>query len=260
MKRRINLIPMAGEGKRFQEAGYSVPKPLIPVGGVPMVVRAVDSLPQADHHIFVCRRAHLENSDLKEALRSRFSPCDFVELDRLTEGQAATCLTARKLLRDDDELTIGACDNAMIWDAAHYARTLATSDALIWTFRGNPAVLQNPHMYGWVDCDASLKVRSVSCKVPISAEPLRDHAVIGAFTWRRAADFLSAADRTIAENRRINGEFYMDVVFDTAVRQGRVGRAMEVSSYIGFGTPADLDLYHYWRHYFSKEFSTTPGD
>ena len=31
------VIPMAGRGSRFANAGYTTPKPLIPVGGRPMV-------------------------------------------------------------------------------------------------------------------------------------------------------------------------------------------------------------------------------
>ena len=41
----INIvIPMAGRGQRFTEAGYDKPKPLIDVVGVPMIKRVIDSL------------------------------------------------------------------------------------------------------------------------------------------------------------------------------------------------------------------------
>ncbi len=32
------VLPMAGRGSRFANAGYTLPKPLIPVHGVPMIV------------------------------------------------------------------------------------------------------------------------------------------------------------------------------------------------------------------------------
>jgi CTP:phosphocholine cytidylyltransferase-like protein len=34
------MVPMAGLGSRFADAGYAQPKPLIPVSGAPMVVQA----------------------------------------------------------------------------------------------------------------------------------------------------------------------------------------------------------------------------
>jgi len=38
------LIPMAGAGSRFIDAGYDLPKPLIDVCGKPMIGRVIDSL------------------------------------------------------------------------------------------------------------------------------------------------------------------------------------------------------------------------
>jgi GTP:adenosylcobinamide-phosphate guanylyltransferase len=43
MKHIHLIIPCAGEGKRFKEAGYTTPKPLIQVAGVPMIRRVVES-------------------------------------------------------------------------------------------------------------------------------------------------------------------------------------------------------------------------
>ena len=38
------VIPMAGRGQRFVEAGYDKPKPMIDVVGIPMIKRVIDSL------------------------------------------------------------------------------------------------------------------------------------------------------------------------------------------------------------------------
>ena len=66
--RRVNIIPMAGEGSRFVNKGYKLPKPLIPINGVPMVVRAAKCLPDADLWIFICRENHIISSEIKEIL------------------------------------------------------------------------------------------------------------------------------------------------------------------------------------------------
>ena len=57
--RRVNIIPMAGEGIRFADQGYRLPKPLIPINGVPMVVRAAKCLPDADLWIFISKNARV---------------------------------------------------------------------------------------------------------------------------------------------------------------------------------------------------------
>lgn len=239
--RRVNLIPMAGAGQRFVEAGYTTPKPLIPVDGVPMVVRAAASLPAADQWLFVCRTEHVREARIDSALRRHFDPITVITVDRLTEGQASTCLLAEPALEPDDRLTIGACDNQMSYDhGALESIWDEGAEAVIWTFRGNPAVLQNPNMYGWVDADGDGRVAGVSCKVPLSSDPISDHAVAGAFGFKRASDFLQTVRRTIALDRRVNGEFYMDVVMDQAARDSLDVRVIEVESYVCWGTPQDL--------------------
>ena len=254
MPRRVNLIPMAGAGQRFVDAGFQVPKPLIDVGGLPMIVHAARSLPPPDHWVFVCRSEHIVAANIDVVLSQLFAPCSIVQVDRLTDGQASTCLLARDLLREDDILTIGACDNAMTWSPAQWHLEAAdpATDFLVWTFRHNPAVLQDPRMYGWVRLNVSGEVNSISVKVPISGRPMEDHAIIGAFTFRRAADFLQACDDMIAANARINNEFYVDQAINYALSRGLRGRPFEVDRYICWGTPQDLAIYEYWRGYFQQ--------
>lgn len=260
MSRRVNLIPMAGAGQRFVDAGFTVPKPLINVGGQPMIVHAARSLPACDEWIFVCRAEHLRDSDIGSQLEEMFRPATVISVDHLTEGQACTCLLARDSLRPDDVLTIGACDNAMTWPAALYQRNFLAGDTdfAVWTFRHNPAVLQNPKMYGWVKTESDGSIAGVSVKVPISDQPMEDHAVIGAFTFRRAADFIAACDDMIRANARVKNEFYVDQSINFALARGLRGMPLEVDRYICWGTPQDLAIYDYWRGYFQQAGLGTP--
>ena len=98
---------MAGEGIRFVNKGYKLPKPLIPINGIPMVVRAAKCLPSADLWIFICKEDHVLNSKIEDILNQYFSSPKIISVDFLTEGQASTCLLAKKYLRPNDILTIG---------------------------------------------------------------------------------------------------------------------------------------------------------
>jgi dTDP-glucose pyrophosphorylase len=255
----VNLIPMAGAGQRFVDAGYKIPKPLIEVGNKPMIVRAARSLPSCDKWVFVCRDFHIRDAKIDESLQAHFPRAKVVSVDHLTEGQACTCMLAADFIDDEDFLNIGACDNAMAWKAQDLQKLLDDDsvDAWIWTFRNNPAVLQNPKAYGWVDVDADNLVRRVSVKIPLSDNPMQDHAVIGAFSFRRFGDFRRSVDTMIASNRRINNEFYVDEVMNLAVEAGLKVRVFEVDRYICWGTPRDLETYEYWRGYFRSEFANT---
>lgn len=249
-----NLIPMAGAGSRFATEGYKLPKPLIEVSGKPMIIQAGLSLPKSDRWIFICRDDHVKYYNIDVVLVDNFRSSKIVTIDHLTEGQASTCLLAEPYLHEDEPLLIGACDNGMIWDEQRYNSLTAHAavDALIWTFRNNITVKRNPHMYGWVAVDEDNNASKVSCKVPISKNPVYDHAIVGTFYFRKARYFIDGAKEMIKRDRRIKNEFYVDAVINVLIEGGLRVKVFEVDKYICWGTPNDLRAYQYWERYFKK--------
>lgn len=254
MKNATLLIPLAGAGQRFVDAGYKDPKPLISVSKLPMIIQAARSLPATKNQIFVCRDEHLARFPLRETLTHFYPGSRCVSVDHLTAGQASTCMLAKDLIDRDAPLHIGACDNSMVYDLGNFENLFASpdTDAVIWTFRNNPTVRFNPKAYGWVAADSSAVVSRVSCKVPLSEEPMKDHAIVGAFSFKRAKDFFSATERMIQANSRINNEFYVDHAMNFALELGLKVRVFEVNHYICWGTPNDLRTFEYWQSFFDQ--------
>ena len=244
---------MAGEGQRYKDEGFTTPKPFIDIDGIPMVVRACKSLPNADKNIFVCRKKHIELFPIKDILEKYLNNVIIVTIDELTEGQAITCLAARDYIPDDAELNIGASDNDMLYNEDEIKQMYQNPqiDGWIWTFRDNPVVLQNPNMYGWVETDKSkIKATRVSCKFPISENPMNDHALIGAFTFKKAKNFFNAIDAMVQSGSRINNEYYIDIAINFAIKSGLNINIHEVNQYVSWGTPNDYSIYSFWLKYF----------
>jgi choline kinase len=249
---------MAGEGQRYKDAGFKTPKPFIDVDGVPMVVRACKALPKADKNIFVCRTHHLKEFPIKDILEKYLSNVVILTIDDLSEGQAITCLAARDHIPDDAILNICASDNDMVYDLNIIENMYQNPDldGWVWTFRNNAAVLQNPKMYGWVLTEKmSNKVIQISCKLPISDNPMSDHAIIGAFTFKKAKYFFDSIDAMVSTNFRVNNEFYIDVAINFAIELGYNIHVHEVEQYVCWGTPKDYKEYQYWLSYFKKRLS-----
>ncbi|RJQ17482.1 MAG: nucleotidyltransferase [Nitrospiraceae bacterium] len=249
-----NLIPMAGAGARFSAEGYQDPKPLIEVSGKPMIIQACNSLPPADRWIFVCRKEHIENYHIDSVLKRSITGSEIITVDYLTDGQASTCLLAEHLLDRKGPLLIGPCDNGMTWNRGMYDSLMMNPevDALIWTFRNNVTVKRNPKMYGWVAVDKDNNALKVSCKIPISDNPVKDHAIVGTFYFRKAGYFIDGAKRMIDKDRRINNEFYVDEAMNELIEAGMKVKVFEIDKYICWGTPNDLRVYQYWESYFRK--------
>ena len=93
----INIvIPMAGAGSRFSEAGYEKPKPFIDVCGKPMIARVLDNLnyPNAQY-ILIARSEHLVRERVLVNQIKRDYNAIFISIDKLTEGTVCTVLFAR---------------------------------------------------------------------------------------------------------------------------------------------------------------------
>lgn len=247
------VVPMAGEGRRFAEAGYQTPKPLIPVAGVPMVIRAVKDLPAADRVVFVVREEHVHQHHVDRVLRQHLPDCQIVTVEALTAGQAITVRRSAQALRPDWPVIVAACDNTHLYDQQKLLARMADPavDGLVWTYRRDPRVLINPRQHGWVRVDG-VRVLEVSCKKPLSDSPLADHAVSGFFSFRSARQMIDAIDRMVADDLRVNHEFYLDVVPNVLLAEGARVEVFEVDKYIGWGTPADLDDYSRWERYFAR--------
>ena len=250
------LIPMAGEGSRFVDENYEDPKPLIDVSGKPMVVQAVNFLPKAENHVFICRKEHINDYGLASTLKLEYPDCKIIDINYLTEGQASTCLLGKDQVSQEKSLLIGACDNGMTWNQNKYNSYISDEsiDALIWTFRNNVTVKLNPKMYGWVVIDEENIAQKVSCKVPISDNSVHDHAVVGTFWFRKAKHFFYYTEKLIKKNRRINNEFYVDEVMNESIEDGLNIKVFEIDKYICWGTPNDLYVYQYWENYFMEQY------
>lgn len=248
------MIPLAGEGSRFRKDGIAAPKPLINVSGNPMIIQAVRDLPTAAHNVFLCRKEHLIDHHLDTLLRGNFPDSRIIAVDKLTQGQACTCLLAEKQIDQKKPLLIGACDNGLIWNYVKYTDLVSDPriDAIIWTFRENVTVERNPHMYGWVETDRHGKALRVSCKKPLSDDPVRDHAIVGTFYFRKAGYFFENAQDMVNKDRRINGEFYVDECMNELIEKGLHVSVFEVDRYLCWGTPNDHKTYSYWQEYFNK--------
>ena len=254
------LMPMAGAGKRFADAGYAELKPLIPTTErrdgrqYPMAVCAMrDALLCADEAvslIFVIRTDH--EGDIRPVLLQHYPDAAIVGVDHLTEGQACTCLLARSSINNDEPLLIIGCDNGMVFQKEAFDAASAEADVLVFTYRHHEAVLKNPSAYGWVKVkDGTDIVTDVSVKRAISDHPMEDHAIVATFWFRRGSDFVRCAEEMIAADDRVNGEFYVDQVIRYCVKNGLDTRAFEIERYIGWGTPEDYENYEntlrYWR-------------
>src|ERR1041384_6481458 len=120
---KLNIVmPMAGLGSRFREAGFKLPKPLIDVEGRPMYAWATESLPleRSTRLIFILLASQPECPELQRDIEQRYARHRPIVLTvpELTAGQAITVLRAKELIDADEPLVIHNADTAFDIDPA----------------------------------------------------------------------------------------------------------------------------------------------
>jgi NDP-sugar pyrophosphorylase family protein len=253
-KNSLTLIPLAGHGSRFTNAGYKDPKPLIKVSGKPMIVQAAKSLPNSENHIFVTLNDHLENYPLEKVLKNEYPKSDIITINEVTKGQAITCSIGLKDSNINSSLLIAATDNGMIYDRIKYQKLIEDEnvDAIVFTFRHHISSKNNPHMYGWVKTDNNQNAKGVSVKSPISDNPYYDHAIVGTFYFSKIAYFNQALESLLNKDIKVNGEYYVDSLIGEVIDQGLNVKVFEIEDYICWGTPDDYETFIYWQSFFHK--------
>lgn len=240
------LMPMAGLGSRFADV-TAVPKPFINVAGFPMYRRALDTLPKAKRTVLVSLESVKNNlKDVSETV---------VTLSTTPRGQALSTEAGLPYLQKDEEVLVSSCDHGIVLDPSSWKKFRNSPDceAAIFTVRGFPSTKTRPGSFAYVVSESDGKfpiVKEVSVKNPVSNAPEKDSLLVGTFWF----ETVSLLERGIQELKRaervVNGEFYLDSVFELLIRQGIKVREIPLEGYLGWGDPDSLAEALYWQEIF----------
>jgi HAD superfamily hydrolase (TIGR01509 family) len=228
------LIPMAGAGSRFEQAGYTFPKPLIDVDGKPMIQVVVDNLNIDANYIFVVQKAHRKKYNLDTLLNLITPGCKIIETEGLTEGAACTALLAKEYINNDEPLFFANSDQFVDWDSNEFMYKMQESNC-----DGGIVTFKSIHpKWSFAKINENGFVTEVAEKNPIS-----DNATVGYYYWKHGSDFVKYAEQMIEKNIRVNNEFYVCPVFNQAIEDSKQVRIFEAKKMWGLGTPEDLKYY-----------------
>lgn len=241
-------IPMAGFGSRFRNI-YKTAKPYLIIDQKMMYKRAIQSLPKSDNiNIVTVKTKETNNLDL--------SNFNYTYLDKTPQGQAFTVKEGLDSLKSNGDLIISSCDHSIylnenLWNQF---RELPDCDAAIFTIKGFPGVIRNPLAYAYVESESSEdvfnKISSVSVKKPISSSPQRDDLLVGTFWFKNKLILERYLNILIEMNVRINGEIYLDSIFNLMIQDNKIVRKIDLKGYINWGDPDSLAEAIYWQEAF----------
>jgi len=229
------LIPMAGAGSRFEQAGYTFPKPLIEVNGKPMIQVVVENLNIDAKHIFIVQKSHYEKYNLKYLLNLiTNNNCEIVQVDGITEGAACTTLLAKELIDNDEPLVMANSDQFLEWDSNEFMYSMVADDV-----DGGIVSFEATHpKWSFAKLGEDGFVTEVAEKKPIS-----NIATVGVYYWRKGSDYVKYAEQMIEKDIRTNNEFYVCPVYNESIEDEKKIKIFPIEKMWGLGTPEDLERY-----------------
>ena len=236
------IMPMAGEGTRFSKAGWTTPKPLIELRGVPLFRRAIDSVAIEGvemKYSFIVRQEHIDKQHIDELIKEIQPDANVFSVLKTTRGAVETCLVAESAIDDEDAVVVMDCDlefrskryNELVANALSVAADEADGGALVSFESDNPR-----YSYALVDEDG--RVLRTAEKDPIST-----HALCGAYFFGSGKDFKRIAHQLLEDGTHGKAEFYVSLLYNYLLDEGKVIRLATMEEYYSYGTPEELLFY-----------------
>jgi len=230
------LMPMGGLGSRFAEQGFDIPKPLIPVDGKPMFMRALDSFSPLNKpiHIFVLREEQVEKYGLDKQIKDLLPDAKISILDHNTRGAVETCMIAADNIDDEMPVIIADCD--IYFQSTEYFRKISEklADGILLTFKSD-----HPR-YSYVSVNEMGVATKTAEKIVIS-----ENAILGGYYFNSGKLFKNLASSFV--NKPLPAglkEYFVSHLYNLMIARGLEIQIASIDKKYIFGTPEELSEYN----------------
>jgi len=233
-------MPMAGEGSRFRNAGWTTPKPLIELNGKPLFVRAIESV-KVDgapmKYSLIVRQEHIDEYGIDKGIREILPDAMIYSVEKTTRGAVETCLMAEDGIADEDAVVVMDCD--LEFRSKTYRRiieeALKNEDAI-----GGALVSfdSDEPKYSYAELDGDGNVVRTAEKEVIS-----NHALCGAYFFASGKEFKDVAHKLLSEPVMLKPEFYVSLLYNYLLAKGDSVKLATMEDYRSYGTPEELKRY-----------------
>lgn len=232
------VILLAGDNKAFKEAGYSYPKSLVEVDGIPLVQRVIanirSGLAKKDRLICCIREDENRAFHLGMVIKHLAPEATIIEVKSGAQGAACTALLAIDLINSDEPLLVMNGDQILEAGLAE-----AVADFQARDLDGGIIVFHAVHpRWSYVRCDPDGGVIEAAEKKPISKS-----ATAGVYYFKRGKDFVTAAVSMIKKDAREDGLFYVCPVYNEMILKQAKIRTYEIdrNSYFSLKNPQGVE-------------------
>jgi len=246
------IIPMSGIGKRFIDAGYQDPKPLIKVDGKPIIEHVVDLFGRPDDTIFICNEKHLKETNMREILKTISPNCKIFSVpNENRKGPVDAVNKISDYIDESKETIVSYCDYGTEWDYEKFLEETrkSNSDGAIACYTGFHPHMLGSDNYAFVKTSNN-KATQVQEKKPFTDDKMSELASNGTYYFKNGKLVKDYFKKLIDLDINLNGEFYVSLVYNLLINDGLTVTTFLIDKMLQWGTPYDLEVYNGWSDYF----------
>ena len=236
------IMPMAGEGSRFLKEGWTTPKPLIELKGVPLFKRAIGSVAVTGapmKYSFIVRKEHIEKYYIDEQIKAILPDANVFYVEKTTRGAVETCLIAEGAISREDSIVVMDCD--LEFRSKDYIKGIKSIlEEPVENVNGGMLVSfdSSEPRYSYAEIDENNVVKRT-----VEKEVISNHALCGAYFFSSADGFLKAAHRLLNEPVFTKPEYYVSLLYNYLLSDGEIVKLATMEEYYSYGTPEELKRY-----------------
>ena len=243
----INIVlPMAGAGSRFQNAGYSLPKPFIDIDGKMMIERVLDGVrfPNAHYTLIIREDFEREYADLLQKISREYFVA-FESVEKVTQGASCTALAALEIINNSTPVVFVDSDN--IFANGSFSDFL--ENAIVSKIEGSLLTVNSNK-----NCFSYAKVQNGFVTETREKEVISSHAITGAYYFGHGSDFCRCAIEMMMYGDRQKNEYYMSNVYNRAIKKGLRVSVFDIplEKWHCVGTPDQLEEFLTNKNLFRK--------
>lgn len=248
------IIPMSGVGKRFLEAGYKDPKPLIKVEGKPIVEHVVSMFPGETDFTFICNSQHLAETNMKDELKKIAPEGKIIEIPNHKLGPVYAVQCIAESIDNNKPTIVNYCDFYQSWDWKNFKETVHKEDCdgAIPCYSGFHPHLIGPNCYASCKTDEKNYLLEIREKHSFTDNKMDCPQSSGTYYFKNGGLVKKYFQQLMDEKIDLNGEYYVSLVYNLLVRDNLKTLIYFVDQFCQWGTPQDLEEYLYWSDYFLK--------
>lgn len=246
------IIPMSGVGKRFVDAGYTVPKPLIEIDGKPIIEHVCNLFPGETKFTFICNAKHLAETNMRSILEGIQPNGNIIEIPNHKKGPVYAVSLINHLIEDDEEVIVNYCDFGTYWDYQDFLRHSRerNADGAIPAYKGF-----HPHMLGTTNYafmrDDEQWMLEIKEKEPFTDNRMQEYASNGTYYFKKGKYVKKYFKQLMDEDIQLKGEYYVSLIYNLLVRDGLKVSIYHIQHMLQWGTPGDVEEYNRWSEYFN---------